>query len=134
MQTLGGFTSPPSDEDLEYYDVKLVFKPLHDTGNGKSTMDGVQEFMVRGALQRGPCDTNEVRSEGLLCVCVCMYVRVCVCACVCMYVCVRVCVCACVCVDKMIDIRPSYVTSKQIALRCITCYVPLAALLHDIAY
>jgi hypothetical protein len=82
IQTLGGFTSPPSDEDPEYYDVKLVFKPLHDTGSDKNTIDGVQEFMVRGVLGRDPCDANKVRS-----------VCVCVCACVC--------VCVCVCVDEM---------------------------------
>lgn len=67
MQTLGGFTSPPSDEESEYYDVKLVFKPLLDTGSDKNTMDGVQEFMVRGVLSRDLRDADEVRSA---CVCV----------------------------------------------------------------
>ena len=95
IQTLGGFTSPPSDEDSEYYDVKLVFKPIHDTGSDKNTIDGVQEFIVRGVLSRDPCDSSEVRS---VCVRVCVGVGVCVGVCVCVCVCVFRCMCACGCV------------------------------------
>lgn len=122
IQTLGGFTSPPSDEEPEYYDVKLVFKPLHEASYDKNTVNGVQEFMVRGALRRDRCDANEVRSDVMTCVCVC------------------------VCVDKMEGfcsvptvityhfIKSNSIASNQLALCYVARYVQLTASLHNITH
>ena len=86
------FTHTPSDQDPEDYDVKLVFKPVQDTVCDRNSMDGVQEFTVKGTLVGNPCDNKEgVQSDEVRSNVGCM----CMCVCVCVCVCVRECVCVC---------------------------------------
>ena len=99
---MAGLNSPPSDHDSEDYDVKLVFKPLQETGCDRVVLDGVQEFIVKGTLRGYPCSINEAvnsnegKSDVRLYICMHVYVCSNVYVLVCMCVDVRLFTCCCV--------------------------------------
>lgn len=61
---MGGLTSPPLDHNLDDYDVKLIFKPVQDTGCDRNTLDGLQEFTVKGTLKWDSCNSTEVGDDS----------------------------------------------------------------------
>ena len=54
---MGGLAFPPLDQNQDDYGVKLIFRPGQDTGSDRNTLDGIQEFTVKGTLKWDPCDS-----------------------------------------------------------------------------
>ena len=56
---MGGLTFPPLDENVDDYDVKLIFKPVQYTVCDRNTLDGFQEFTVKGTLKWDQCNSSK---------------------------------------------------------------------------